>query len=66
MEIIDIENKNSNQNDTHTYVRGKHFVPSRVFGSINISGGLIHCMTNSNSAIWVHASESIVSHKLCL
>ena len=42
------------------------FVPSWVFGAIDISGSLVHRVSNTHTTIRIHASEPIVLIQLCL
>ena len=41
-------------------VRGKHFIPSRIFRSIDVCRCLIHSVANTNTTVRIHTSETIV------
>ncbi len=41
-------------------IRGKHFIPARVLGSIDVRRGLVHSVSDTDTAVRVHTSESIV------
>ena len=50
----------------YMYTPTEHFIPARVLGAIEVSGGLVDRVADSNPAVRVHPREAIVLYQLGL